>query len=353
LNGALAKASGAASMATKEKDAPPAPPKPSLARSLVGYGIGVGLGLAVLWLASVLLTPSPNRFIDELPHLAVMAEFDTLRLPEVRQQLATLERELQKLGLETDGPLENPILVPGKEAGDMPTSEPINVLTVDQFDRARDYLEVGNWLIPRVYGPDIQSAIIRCAPKGHVGFAPGLEEKVRHVLAMAEFSKLRLCAYSHALRLEDQEARKRINVVFGVQTVFPIAYAATKVADNADFQAHLLGALQDWQKATKRPVRSVACEGSYLLYAGAVRVHNSTFKAEHVADVDAPGLLELGHRLNMGNWTATDGQHTQIEITTEAEGEQIRELGHDVSANVARFNGLTKIIFERENLAAR
>ena len=50
------------------------------------------------------------------------------------------------------------------------------------FALAKPWLHAGGWLVPRVYSPDLTSAVIRLAPKDRGPFPSGTATRVLEVL---------------------------------------------------------------------------------------------------------------------------------------------------------------------------
>jgi hypothetical protein len=305
-----------------EAPAPTAPP--STLKSIVGYLIGAGLGLLILLVVSRLLTQPPSRVVDELPHLAIMAEFDDLADAQVRKELCDLHRALTKLDLAVSGPLNYPILVPSKGDADA-TLHDLDALTPEELQAAAPYFPAGGWLVPRVYSSDLKSCVLRAAPAARTsGFTRDTRARVDELLSSPDYSHLRLTAYSHALELDDPEARAKINLTFGVQTAIVEVRLDDGSAAETDVQKGLLRAVGEI-RADKR-VRSATAWGSFVVYVGAV---NSLKPNATIDDLSGRAWTEattLSRSGNLPPLTTSDGRIAFVEATTDAEGPENRSL---------------------------
>jgi hypothetical protein len=321
------------------KNAPAAAPaKPSTLRSLLGYAVGAALGLALLLVLQRMLTTPPPRVIDELPHLAILAEFDDLKRPEVRQQLCALHRELVQLELTVQGPLNFPIVVP-REGGAALTD--LDKLSVEQMSQAVAYFGIGGYLVPRVLAPDGRSAIVRAAPTARgLGFLPGTRARIEALLTAGRFPDLKLSAYSHALRLDEPETRARINATFGVQTAIVEARSEDRAALTPAFQRDLLR-VAERLKGDPR-VRAVTVDGAFIHYAAAVEAQNEKLGVDMISGQTWERLQQDARRANIPRTTSTDGAVTFIDAATDQESTGNRELCYALAtmANNPRLKGV-------------
>jgi hypothetical protein len=324
---------------TKEKKTEPAAAAtPGPIRAAIGYALGALIGLGVLWVVAALLRTEPPRFIDELPHLTVVAEFDDLRRQDVREELAAFERSMQALGLLVQGPISSPVLVPGAQPGDMPAVLPLDRLTPEQFDRSAPYFAVGGWISPRIIAPDLRSVVFRACPKPGEAFTPATATGLTRLLHDPAFKELTLTPYSHALALEDPAARQKTNVTFGVQTVIVYAMSANNDANTLGFQTQLLTAVEDYKSKSK--VRSAVCGASFVHYAAVVRLQRRELKSEDMGPADPAVLANMAASTNVPRMSARDGSYAWIEVSTDAEGPQNKSVGYDVAVNTPRFPAL-------------
>jgi hypothetical protein len=322
---------------TKTDPAAAAPPGP--VRAAIGYALGALIGLGVLWVVAAVLRTEPPRFIDELPHLTVVAEFDDLRRQDVREQLGAFERSLVELGLLVQGPVSSPILVPCDEPGHMPIVLPLDRLTPQQVEQAAPYFSVGGWVSPRIIAPDLHSVVFRACPKPGEGFSPSVAVKLNDLLHRPGHEALTLTPYSHALALEDPAARQKTNVSFGVQTVIVFAMSEKKEANTLGFQLQLLKAIEDYKSKSK--VRSCVCEASFIHYAAAVRLQRRDLKSDDMGPADPAALANMALATNVPRMCARDGAFAWIEASTDAEGPQNKSVGYDMAVNTPRFPALS------------
>lgn len=309
-------------MAQTKNATPAAPAAPSTLKTVIGYGIGAALGLALLLVLQRMLTTPPPRVVDELPHLAILAEFDDVSRPEVRQQLCDLHRELVKLELAVQGPLSFPVLVTRDEG--VSTLADLDKLTPEQVKDQARYFGVAGYLVPRLLSSDGRSAILRAAPAGGGGFLPGTRARVEQLLQDGRWRDLKLAAYSHALRLDDPDVRARINATFGVQTAIVYVDSAEKVAGGAEVQRTLLKIAERLRRDPR--VRAVTVDGSFIHYAAAVEARNPELAAEAISSQTWERLQADGRRANVPSATKPDGSFTQIDVATDQESTANREL---------------------------
>ena len=92
------------------------------------FVVGGFLGLVALVYLTTLIKKPPQGRIQELPHAAVMLEFNELD-SVTRQALVKLQDDLEALGLAAQGPKNFPLLVPG---GELPT--PVGLATITDAD---------------------------------------------------------------------------------------------------------------------------------------------------------------------------------------------------------------------------
>ena len=230
-----------------------------------GYVLGGILGLGVLfllWQGTTQTTSGPRK---ELPHLAIMAEFADIVDPATRADLVRFHRELIKImgeGMEVQGPLNAPIVVPLKGGGLL--AQDLDQVSEQEIELSKPYFVAGGWLVPRLYDPELKSAIFRAGPLRTLRFPAGTREKVDELLKSFADSKLTLTAYSHDLRMNSPEARTKINEVFGVQ----VANTVARVAEQTTFKdaTTLLKLYKQTNKMTnQRDLRSVTTLGSFWI----------------------------------------------------------------------------------------
>lgn len=325
---------------TKEQEQAPAPP--SLARSLIGYTLGALLGLGALFLLSALLRQPPARGpIDELPHLAVHVEVVSgdLKAAAARQALCQLHRDLIALGdLAVLGPLNYPALLPPATPEELPTAKDLDQLTDVEFLRASMFFGVAGYLTPRVLAPDLRSAVLRAAPLQGGSFGRDLAGRLEELLARVNAAQvLRVSAYSYALQLVDPDARAKLNLHFGVQTVVVTFVPDTKGGAG---DPELVRDVQDALGGLKRPgVRSVATEGTFVQYARAVQRADPQVGLHGAPKDQVAALLALARRCKVPSLVRADGSTALIEVTTDAESAANRTLGFDLVANVTKPKG--------------
>jgi len=282
--------------------------------SVAVFVIGGFIGLVALVYATALLKKPPQGPVQELPHAVVMVEFETLGNSAVRSSLIKLQQDLEALGLATMGPRDYPILVPG---GELPTPKALESLTEEDYVLAEPWLRAGGWLVPRIYGPDLDSAVIRLAPKDRGPFPSGTATRILKLLEEFEATSgaaNTTAVYSRALGLDEEAARSKINVDFGVQTanVRLIASEEGKLWDE--------GLLKQIHSAvpTNPRVRSATTFVNFALYATAVmrKIENPE-----------PDMIEWGsvrtlaHLSGGTGLVSKDGKMAWLEVATDAEGE--------------------------------
>lgn len=301
--------------------------------SVVGTVIGGVLGLLVLVLFVSLMEQEPKKYVEELPHAAVMIDLGDIPLnsPLARVQLVAFQRAIAAAGLSVSGPASYPILVPGKERGAPPTAKGLEQLDQEEAERAYQYLDAGGWLVPRVYSPDRRQVMFRVAPPGQGGFPSGTRDALLRLAKDLEVGdKLPGCKvwiYSRALGLEDDEARNKVNVTFGVQTA-PITLRSPQgLLDDGSIYLKLEPQLA---KLRDPRLRSHATLGSWVTYAGAVSLQNPKLSLE-----SAPWgpMLELGKKVGIPAFVDAEGKTAVIDVATEAEGEANLEIANLVAAH--------------------
>lgn len=328
----------------KRTDSTPAPTTapPSLLRAFTGYLIGALGGLALLFVLSKLLNTPPAHVIDELPHLTILAEFDDLARPEVRAQLCELHRQLVRLEAAVAGPLDYPIMVP--PSGDRPAElKNLDALSADELARSRPYFGVSGWLTPRTYSPDLKSAVLRVGTRDGVrSFPPGFAGKVEALLGDSAYGALRLFAYSRALKLEDAEARDRINQSHGVQTAIVEVRLVRAEAGKPELQKHLLTLARSLEHPR---LKSITTAGAFAHYAAAVEAQAPDLPIMKVSDESWSRLDKLGRLAKVRSLVTAGGAQTFLAATTDAEGADNRELCVALQAQAERKSRLPGTTF--------
>ncbi|MCA8923225.1 MAG: hypothetical protein KDD82_15525 [Planctomycetes bacterium] len=286
------------------------------------FVVGGFLGLVALVYLTTLIKKPPQGRIQELPHAAVMLEFNELD-SVTRQALVKLQDDLEALGLAAQGPKNFPLLVPG---GELPTPVGLATITDADFALAKPWLHAGGWLVPRVYSPDLTSAVIRLAPKDRGPFPSGTATRVLEVLEKHKHAGP-LTVYSRALGLEEEAARSKINVTFGVQTA------------NVRLLSEKEGELwkQDVQKSlhegiAKNPrVRSATTFMSFALYVTGVilQIDNPTLE-----QVNWTAARTVGQLSGSSGLVSKNGKMAWLEVTTDAEGEANLEITILMASNL-------------------
>lgn len=319
-------------MSKTKDEAPKAPAPPSLAKSIAGYVIGAGLGLVALFVLSTLLRGAPASQ-DELPHLAVLVHApgpDGFADPAARRALSKLHKDLVALGdLNVLGPNDYPVV----SAGATPRVLALDSLTKDELLGCAPYFAAGNYLT-RVLSPDLRYAVLRAAPRSGP-FARGTAGRVEALLdEVTGEGLLRATAYSQALQLAgDADVKATLNLYFGVQTV--VVHFVPKDKGGAAKLDSILE-VHKAARAFERPsVRSVSTEATFLHYAVAVQSGDPKLAAipEHLGADKLQPLLLLGRAAKVPGYVSQDGSWAVVELATEAEELQNRELGYDFRAN--------------------
>lgn len=310
--------------------AAPAAPTASLVRSVGGYALGGLLGLGLLLVVSRSLNAPPAAApAAESPLLSVLAEFDDLARPEVRAQLCELHRALAKLDVVVTGPLDYPIMLP--PAGGKPARlSDLDRLTPEELAAARPYFQVGGWLSPRVYSPELTSAVLRVRPRvGQRGFSPSARLQLETLLASSTYGALRLSAYSRVLRLEDAAARERINRAHGVQTTSVQVSVPAKAALAPEFQKKLLAL----RESLAHPrVRSLATGGAFVHYAAAVEAQAPDLAADKISASTWARLSKVGEDARVPSFVSPAGDLVYLAATTDAEGAENLALAEELRA---------------------
>jgi hypothetical protein len=306
------------------------------AMGMMAYVAGGVIGLVVLvGLAAVLKGEGPtSRTVEELPHLAILVSFEDFNDAATRLALAELQRDLVGTGLAVAGPLNYPILVPGESLGDEPTARDLDVITADELGKAMPFMASSKWLVPRVYSGDMREAVLRVAPPGRGHFPSGSATKVRQVLEKHKGAFNEVMAYSRALGLEDDAARDRINLTFGVQSANVLV-----VAEQDGFleQPTIVAQIKGGADALKSPlVRSKVTTGSFVEYYMAVMTQNT---AINLANAPTKAILAQAAEWNVPVLLSGDGKQAWVEVYTEAEGKDNADLCYYVAANLKRVEG--------------
>jgi hypothetical protein len=302
---------------------------------LLGYVVGGMLGLAILFLVWRGTTGDSKSFErPELPHLAIMAEFDDLGIPAVRADLARLQRDLVGLEEEVLGPLNAPLVVRGP--GGKPVAKDINELSEQEFAIARQTLSAGGWLVPRIYRGDQKAAIFRVGPAGSPRFPAGTRDKVQKILDSYAGSTLRLSAYSHDLRLNEKGAREQINASFGVQTANCIAYVSGDKSFRGEDGAENVMALYKKTRAIAdgNRIRSITTLGSFWVYALSAAKGSAVRDDVQVSSENAKVLEELAKQANITPLVDGEGLRAWVMVTTDAEGKDNIDTCYFVAGNV-------------------
>ncbi|MGE0708178.1 MAG: hypothetical protein AB7N76_00930 [Planctomycetota bacterium] len=328
----------------KEKKAPAAERAEAAAAApqqggLLGYLIGGALGLAVLfllWRGTAGSATHEQR--KELAHLAVMAEFDDLSDTQTRADLARFQRELlARLKGEVFGPLNAPILVPAPRDTMIPRD--VDQLTPEELRVAAKTMASGGWLVPRLYSPDLRSAVFRVGPSRGGNFAAGDREKLEDLLKAFAGSKLRLSAYSHDLRVGDGAAKAKINAVFGVQTANAIAVVSNKPG----FDEDTIKVMELYRKGRDhlvghKTVRSITSLGNFWVYALAAHKGEPSQDAAQIAEPERRWLKDMERACRFPPMVDATGMRAWVMVTTSAEaGTDPSNLttSFDVAANVS------------------
>lgn len=308
-----------------------------------GYLLGGILGLGVLFLLWQGTTQTASGPRKELPHLAIMAEFDDLIDPATRADLVRFQRELIKTlgeGMEVQGVLNAPIVVPLKGGGLL--AQDLDQVSEDDLERSKPYFVAGGWLVPRLYDPEFKSAIFRAGPLRTLRFPAGSREKVEELLASFADSKLRLTAYSHDLRLNSPEARTKINEVFGVQ----VANTVASVAEQTTFKdATTLLQLykQTHQLTNQGRLRSVTTLGSFWIYALSVRSQKIHESDVMIGPAETEFMNLLTKQANIPPLVDKSGRRAMVQATTDAEGEDNLNACHYLAGNASGTQFVLKV----------
>jgi hypothetical protein len=336
---------------SKNRDKAAAPDQqPHPMGSVAAYVAGGVIGLLILLgLANAFKKEPAKGPIEELPHLAIMVEFEDLSEPALRSGLLALQRDIGALNLASSGPANYPILVPGASPGDAPIPRTLDELSADELTKAAPYLAVGGWLVPRVFAPDLKSAVIRVGPPGQGNFPSGTREEIGKIIERyAHLGKI--SAYSQALGMNDEADRARINLVFGVQTVNLFVRSTSGPVDGPEQLKGMLVSVEGLQStpiASRHLVRSVTSPGTWVLYAGTVQTQAPIDTA--VFDLGAiDGYYQLGKKLKVPLNLSQSGQVGIIEVTTEAEGAANLDLAYEVAGNLPRQGGNLNTIVGRQ-----
>ncbi|HBP19296.1 MAG TPA: hypothetical protein DEA08_16090 [Planctomycetes bacterium] len=308
-----------------------------------GYLLGGILGLGVLFLLWQGTTVTKSGPRHELPHLAILAEFDDLVDPATRADLVRFHRELIKAvgeGMEVQGPLNAPIILPLKNGGLL--AQDLDQVSEQEMELSKPYFAAGGWLVPRLYDPELKSAIFRAGPLRTLRFPAGTREKVEELLQSFADSKLRLTAYSHDLRLNSPEARTKINEVFGVQ----VANTVARVAEQTTFKdaTTLLNLYKQTHKLTNQGrVRSVTTLGSFWIYALSIRSQKIHEDDVMIGPAEANLMNELTKQANIPPLVDKEGRRAMVQVTTDAEGEENLKACHWMAGNASGTQFVLKV----------
>ena len=308
-----------------------------------GYLLGGILGLGVLFLLWQGTTQTSSGPRKELPHLAIMAEFEDLTDPATRSDLVRFHRELIETlgeGMEVQGPLNAPIVVPLKSGGLL--AQDLDQVSVDDMQRSKPYMVAGGWLVPRLYDPELKSAIFRAGPLRTLRFPAGAREKVDELLERFKGSTLSLTAYSHDLRMNSPEARTKINEVFGVQ----VANTVAVVAEQTTFKdaTTLLKLYSQTNKlANQGRLRSVTTFGSFWIYALSVRSQKVHEDDVMIGPEEAKLMNDLSAQANIPPLIDKSGRRAMVQATTDAEGEDNLNACHYLAGNASGTQFVLKI----------
>ena len=308
-----------------------------------GYLLGGVLGLGILFLLWQGTTQTATGPRHELPHLAIMAEFDDLVDPGTRADLVRFHRELIKAvgeGMEVQGPLNAPIVLPLKGGGLL--AQDLDQVSEQEMELSKPYFVAGGWLVPRLYSPDLKSAVFRAGPLRSLRFPAGTREKVDELLKSFADSKLRLTAYSHDLRMNSPEARTKINEVFGVQ----VANTVAVVAEQTTFKdaTTLLTLYKQTNKMTNQGrIRSVTTLGSFWIYALSVRSQKIHEENVMIGPDEAKVMNELTGQANIPPLVDKKGRRAMVQATTDAEGEDNLNACHYMAGNASGTQFVLKV----------
>ena len=299
--------------------------------SVVGTVVGGVLGLIVLVLLVSLLEKTPTGPVEELPHAVVMVEIEAGILSHwiTRRELGALQRRLEATKLSVSGPLDYPILVPSDKPGAPPVARPVDEISDLELQQAQAYLASGGWLVPRVYSESLQQVVFRIAPPGRGAFPSGTLSSLRQGCEafQAQIQGANVFIYSRALGAEDDAARSRINISFGVQT----APVSVRSMEGRLWDPQVYGPIVEALGKLRDPrIRSVATFASWVTYVGAVTSQDPALGYEPTFFQASRRLAE---HLKLPAFLDPEGKNGVIDVTTEAEGKANLEVANMVAAH--------------------
>lgn len=305
---------------------------PGFGGYLVGGVVGLLL-LLVLWKGFA--SKDVNKVPEELPHLVVLAEFGDLADPAVRADLARLQAELAKVSdpaPEVNGPLSHKVLLPNPSDQTKPLAKSLDALTKEEYAAASPYFKVGGWLAPRIFNPGLTRACYRIGPSRGYRFGAGTRARVEAVLNQFAASTLKLRAYSHDLRLLDDEARREINAEFGVQTANSRAVLPAGTSALAD-PGRLVALDAAFAKIEHPDLRTRTTIVSFWNYAFAVIAASPDYKFNSVTKEQAQTVAPLLKDCGADGFVDAKGEQALLLATTSAEAKVNVEVAQRVSGN--------------------
>lgn len=292
----------------------------------VVFAIAVIVGLYAL---ARLRTDPPGP--KELPLASILVEYDAMD-QDARLRVDDIESKLSQT-LDCFGPCEQKYLVPGASPGVLPTVRTLKQISQEDWDKAWPYFTGGDWLVPRVFGIDGKTCVIRVAPRnGERQFPPGSGELIASTVkeALNNHGLKGARIYSSALGLGGQAERDALNVTFGASTAW------VKISRGPQAKQNNIGWLSvDGQKllekikpgfAPNSHIRSVVTPVSWLKYFESVRGVKPT-------DVKVPAELPvIQQAFTFGQVNQViphldqGGDVALVAVTTDLEGTQNLEL---------------------------
>jgi hypothetical protein len=307
-------------------------------------GLGIVLAFAIgiaaligLYAFSKMLKPVDQE-AAELPLASILIEVSSFDA-NTRRNIAALERDLRATGVFQSpyGPAEAKILLPGAKPGDEPIAKDFDALTDAEWEVAWKYLQMTEYLIPRIYRFDGNACVIRLDPKGGRDFAPDAGAKLLQVCeAYREKFKL-LRVYCRALGIGNAQDRDALNASFGVQLTWLMIHEPASESGMAPWAtAAGVKKLAEAKKVLKTNphYRRVTSDANWVIYYWTVRIHSDKEVALPGRDPEVQEAFNFAKANRIGTLLSQDGKVAIVDTSTDVEGQQNAELIYDMAANL-------------------
>lgn len=305
--------------------------------------LAIVIGIATLvglYSYSKMLANEQPAEAKELPLVSIMIEVNQFD-QAARTQVVALEKALHDTGVfgPPQGPAEAKVVIPGAKPNDTPTVKGFEACTDVEWQAAWKYLQLTEYMVPRMFRIDGAACVIRADPKGGQGFAPDAGPKLLEVCDRfrGQFKTLRV--YSRSLGVGTAQDRDALNASFGCQLSW-IGMQEPNIQGSANgLTWKTAGALAKLAKAktvlkTNPHFRRVSTDANWVTHYWTVKLQQEKEVALPSKDSEAQEAFDFAQANGLIVLQSKDGKLALVDTSTDSEGQDNAQLIYDMAANL-------------------